>query len=139
MAQPIGRISANLQAYFLPPIRRQNTADSLPMSASIHLARVAERLRAFMELRGIKKAEVVKFLGITTSKFSNWTSGRNYPDEYLMTLFCSRYGMTMEYLYRGVTLGLPGDVVDDLARAEAGISVMPLAQPARAPAVEKKS
>lgn len=93
--------------------------------SSIHMARVAKRLGRFMELRGIKPAEAAKFLGITTSKFQNWTGGRSYPNEYLITLFCARYGLTMDYLYRGVTFGLPGDVVDDLARAEAEILAAP--------------
>ncbi len=46
------------------------------------MARVAERLRLFMELRGVKTVEAAKFLGVTTSKFGNWTGGRAYPNEY---------------------------------------------------------
>jgi len=139
MATINGKLFAIPQAYFLPPRRDGTTANSLPMTSSLHMARVAERLRLFMELRGVKTVEAAKFLGVTTSKFGNWTGGRAYPNEYLMTLFCARYGMTMDYLYRGMTFGLPGDVADDLARAEAEISAASPERPVPAPAIGPKS
>jgi transcriptional regulator with XRE-family HTH domain len=88
-----------------------------------------------MEAVGAKPADVGRLLGISVQKIGNWTRGDNYPDEYLLTVFCDRYGVTMDYLYRGVLRGLDGTLADGLAsaRAASGQALMAAAPPAREP------
>lgn len=78
-----------------------------------------------MEAACVQPAEVARLLGITLSKLGNWTRGDNYPDEYLLTVFCDRYGVTMDYLYRGIILGLPSALADGLAAARAASQASP--------------
>lgn len=110
-------------------------ADYPAMGSSEHRRQVGNRLLLAMEAVGAKPADVGRLLGISVQKIGNWTRGDNYPDEYLLTVFCDRYGVTMDYLYRGVLRGLDGTLADGLAsaRAASGQALMAAAPPAREP------
>lgn len=82
-----------------------------------HQEQVAQHLEQAIEALGISQAEVARALDISLSKLGNWLRASHYPDVYLMTVFCDRYGVTMDFLYRGVVYGLPKEVADDLARS----------------------
>jgi len=88
-----------------------------PLSHIRHREEVAARLVMTLEALNLEVADVSRFLGISTSKFGNWTAPRNYPDVFLMTRFCERYGVTMEWIYRGAAYGLPAELADNLALA----------------------
>lgn len=55
-----------------------------------------------MEALGVTQAQVSRTLGVSPSLLGNWKRGDHYPDPFLMTVFCERYKVTMDYLYRGV-------------------------------------
>lgn len=93
-------------------------AGFLPMTTNIeHREQVGHRLAVTIEALHLEKIEVARFLGISTSKLGNWLAGRNYPDEYLLSRFCDRYGVTADWLYRGRLYGLPAELADSLAKA----------------------
>ena len=83
-----------------------------------HLASVAQNLERAMEALGLTKSELARSMDITLQKLGNWMRGDNYPDPYKLTLFCERFGVTMDFIYRGKISGLQKDVADGLAKAE---------------------
>ena len=89
------------------------------MSKSMHKAEVGRRLDLAIEGLALRPVDVAKTLGVSLSKLGNWFRGDNYPDPYLLTVFCDRYGVTTDFLYRGQIAGLPGDLADGLAAARA--------------------
>lgn len=95
------------------------------MGSTEHRRQVGERLTLSLEAVGLRQADVARALGVSQSKLGNWMRGDNYPDEYLMTVLCDRYGLTMDWLYRGVIYGLPGELADGLARVRAASSAAP--------------
>lgn len=52
------------------------------------------------------QAAVSRDLGVSTQKLGNWTRGDHYPEPWFVTRFCDRYGVTMDYLFRGVVPGV---------------------------------
>ena len=101
------------------PNREGNQCRFLAMSKSMHKAEVGRRLELAIEGLGLRPVDVAKTLGVSLSKIGNWFRGDNYPDPYLLTVFCDRCGVTTDFLYRGRIAGLPGDLADGLAAARA--------------------
>jgi len=81
-------------------------ADFLPMAKRLRsgeqVSFVAQQFERAMEALGLTQAEVARTLGVSPSLLGNWKRGDNYPDAFLMTVFCQRYRVMMDYLYRGV-------------------------------------
>jgi len=107
------------------------------MSKSDHKKQVGRNLIRAMEALGIQQADLKRLLGVDSPKIGNWLRGDNYPDPYLLTLVCDRYGLTMDWIYRGVIPGLPGGVADYLARAK--LAAPEPAEEAQLPAPKKQS
>ena len=82
-----------------------------------HLESVAQNLERAIEALGLTRTEAAASMGISLQKLGNWLRPDNYPDPYLLTVFCDRYGVTADFIYRGVVSGLRKDVADDLAKA----------------------
>lgn len=99
------------------------------MAVSQHKRDVAARLQLTLEALDLRQADVAATLGISQSKLGNWLRGDTYPNEFLMALFCDRYGVTMDWLYRGLIYGLPSAVADGLAKARRETPAPPPAAP----------
>lgn len=85
-----------------------------------HKQSVAANLRVIIAVIGGKQNEIARRIGSTPSKLGNWMRGDNYPDPWSMYLLCEFYGVTMDWIYRGKTYGLPVELVDGLkAKGEA--------------------
>lgn len=79
-----------------------------------------------MEALGVSQAAVARTLGVSPSRIGNWKRADNYPDAFLMTVFCDRYGVTMDYLYRGQVNSVLADAVaDDWAKARVASQAAP--------------
>ena len=66
---------------------------------------VGHRLRQAVEALGLRPSTVARSVGVSPQKLGNWMRGDHYPDEWFVFRFCNRYGVTADWLYRGV---LPG-------------------------------
>jgi transcriptional regulator with XRE-family HTH domain len=99
-------------------LQRQDTApcvESLSMRGTggraygslEHRRLVAYRLELALEAIGVTKSEAARAIGVSPSKIGNWTAHNrevlHYPDPELLSRLCDRFGLTMDYLYRGVT------------------------------------
>jgi hypothetical protein len=76
-----------------------------------HRRAIAYRLALSLEALGVTKSEAAEAIGASPSKIGNWTAHERdalfYPDPYLLGLLCDRYGLTMDWLYRGRMDWLP--------------------------------
>lgn len=88
------------------------------MSSLTHKRRTGSRLGIAIQALNKTQSEVAKTLGVSTSKLGNWIRGDNYPDPYFVSQFCDRFGITADWIYRGVTTSLPGPLGDALWAAE---------------------
>lgn len=88
------------------------------MSDASHKAQVGRRLRAAIEAVNITQSAVARGLGTTPSKLGNWLRGDNYPSAWFVTQFCERYGVTTDWIYRGVVAGMATGLADTLWKSE---------------------
>lgn len=70
-----------------------------------HRQLVGRRLRTAIQALHLTPAAVGRELGVSQQKLGNWLRGDHYPEPWFITRFCDRYGVTMDYLYRGIVPG----------------------------------
>lgn len=88
------------------------------MSETIHKAQVGQRLREAIEALETTQTAVGEALGVSQSKLGNWLRGDNYPAVWFVKRFCDRYGVTTEWIYRGIVTGMRADLADRLWLSE---------------------
>jgi Predicted transcriptional regulators len=79
------------------------------------LKQIGRRLAAAREARGLTQAEVSRALGCKPNTWSVYESGRRMPDPELMAKFADRFGITCDWVYRGVRACLPHDIASRIA------------------------
>jgi transcriptional regulator with XRE-family HTH domain len=63
---------------------------------------VGRRLRVAIEAIGETQAEVARKLHVSPTKLGNWLRGDNYPAHWFLNNFCNRYGVSTDWILRGV-------------------------------------
>lgn len=96
--------------------------DHPTVSEKLHKAQVGRRLRAAIEVLGLSQTEVANALGVTPSKLGNWLRGDNYPAAWFLARFCDRYGITTDWIYRGIVTGMAKGLADSLWASEQSAS-----------------
>lgn len=87
------------------------------MGNTRHKVEVGRRLRIAIEAIGASQADVARELDVNPSKLGNWLRGENYPDEWFITRFCDRYGVTTDWIYRGLVSESASGVASALWKA----------------------
>lgn len=108
------------------------------VSNSIHKAAVGQRLRVAIEALGLTQAAVCRELGESTTKLGNWLRGADYPNEWFIARFCDRYGVTADWIYRGVISGAAEDVAAAIWKAARALEAADQEPDHQAPAGQKK-
>lgn len=67
---------------------------------------MGSRLAWVREAVGIKQAKMAELLGIGQQAMSRYETGQRIPDPYIMLIFCSRFKVSMDYVYRGSLNGV---------------------------------
>lgn len=75
------------------------------------------RLKATREALGIKPVDVCKELEIQANKYSQWESGKSRPNLDDMIRFCERYGVALDWIYRGDPSKLPPGLYAPIMRS----------------------
>jgi transcriptional regulator with XRE-family HTH domain len=88
------------------------------MDPAYHRQQVGRRLKTAIQALGLSQAAVARELAVSPQKLGNWIRGDHYPDEWFVLRFCNRYGVTTDYLYRGLTPGLQQALAGALFAAE---------------------
>lgn len=88
---------------------------------------VCARLDLVLEVlkfaKGISRSEVAERIGVSPQSISNWTSGGVFPDQFAMYKLCRAYGVTADYLWLDVVVGLPRWMADGLEAVSVGTSL----------------
>lgn len=79
--------------------------------ASDILSAVGERLRAARWELDPNRTRFAAQFGVKHTTWEKWEKGGAYPDPYVMSKLCQDYGLTMDYLYRGILAGMPNEDV----------------------------
>lgn len=69
--------------------------------------RIGARICALRETTGMSKTDFAAFCGYNYTRYINWESGhrRMLPDEAIV--LCDKFGVTLDFIYRGIEAQLP--------------------------------
>ncbi len=68
---------------------------------------VAKRLQLFRKSLGMRQVDLARELGWSQQKWGQWEKGRRIPNIPDMIELAERYGVTLDYVYRGDMSRLP--------------------------------
>jgi len=85
-------------------------------------AEIAQRLRDTFWALNLKQVKVAGRLGVEPPVLNNWLSDtdgekRIFPIESAVEL-CTAYGLTLDWIYRGISYGLPEGMGDRIVEAQ---------------------
>lgn len=75
---------------------------------------IGKRISLVREALGLDQAEFAEGIGKRQSAASGWETGARPPGLPVALALCDKYGLTLDFIYRGITAGLPGDLEDKL-------------------------
>lgn len=77
--------------------------------------RIGRRLQALRETTGMSKTEFAAFCGFNYTRYINWESGhrRMLPDD--AEVLCIKFGVTLDFIYRGIEAQLPQSLAKALS------------------------
>jgi transcriptional regulator with XRE-family HTH domain len=107
------------------------------MGNNDHIKQVGQNLLAAIEATTVSQAEFCRRFNVAPPKLGHWVKGRNYPDPYVMAVFCEVEGVTMDWIYRGRRAGVISSVADRLPSVAVASAQAPPA-PAR-PGAERRA
>lgn len=68
---------------------------------------VGDRLRKTRTVMGLTQRAMCKSIGVSPSRWNNWEQGKRPLDLEAAVALCERHELTLDWLYRGVSAGLP--------------------------------
>ena len=68
---------------------------------------IAERLIATRQAMGLHQAAFCRLIGVSPQAWSNYESGRNRINHDQALKLCKATGVSLDWIYRGLTSGLP--------------------------------
>lgn len=71
------------------------------------LGGIAKRLKAIRKEMKKNATEMAVYVGANRSRYGNWESAANFPDEMAMMRLCAATGLTLDYIYRGKLDAVP--------------------------------
>jgi transcriptional regulator with XRE-family HTH domain len=71
------------------------------------LEAIAARLRATREAFGLGQNEFARRAGIASNTYNQYEQAKNLPRLDFANQICDAYGVTLDWIYRGDTSGLP--------------------------------
>ena len=101
-----------------------NEAPRVPMNGKNALPKVSSRqeiairLKLTREALGLRPIQVCRDLGFSANTYSQWESGDRRPNLEDMILFSNRYGVSLDWIYRGEPGALPWDIASTIFGAE---------------------
>ena len=88
------------------------------MSDDVYKLEVGRRLRVAIEAIGEPQVAIARELNVSPTKLGNWLRGDNYPPHKFIKCFCDRYGVSTEWILRGVVSEVPSGLAKAIWRAD---------------------
>lgn len=110
------RVKHEMGAFFFIATQIHSVHKSC-MSERQHKAEVGLRLRQAIQATHptfVAWCKEYETFGADKHKLGNWMRGDHYPSPYLLSQYCSDYGLTMDYFYRNIPLGVASSVAERL-------------------------
>src|SRR3954453_9537973 len=95
-----------------------------PVSALEHQQRLAwqrevgPRLRPLREVLKFDQANMAAYMGVDRSAWGKYEAGSLTPNVYKLHTFCDTFGVSLEYLLRGLLIGVHPGLAPLLAAAD---------------------
>jgi transcriptional regulator with XRE-family HTH domain len=81
-------------------------------------AAIAERLRLTREATALSQAQWCRRVGISTTAWNNYESAARRISLEQAFKVCSAMGLTLDWIYRGISAGLPMQLATAIQRLE---------------------
>ena len=88
------------------------SSSTAAVSGAAYRREVGARLRRVRLALGPNAAALAAEFGVTGPRWSHWENGRHLADVRIMVRLSRRYGVTLDYLYKGDESGLPRRLSD---------------------------
>lgn len=73
-------------------------------------AEIGRRLKATRQALGLRARDIHRATGIGESTWSQYENGRRFPDLMQMLPFAERFGIPLDWIYRGIVAALPYEI-----------------------------
>lgn len=85
---------------------------------------VGGRLGQARAALGKNQAEISRVMGVSYQAWNNYESGRRPLDIVLASQLCERFGLTLDWLYRGELAGLPFEIAEEIIGHKRGTTAL---------------
>jgi transcriptional regulator with XRE-family HTH domain len=120
-----------------PLSRPVATRNRLPRASDIK-PQVGERLRWVRELIDENRTRLARQYRVHHTVWEKWERGATYPDPAVMVRFCFDWGVTMDWIYRGLVAGMDEKIrrslIDEHPQIASGLPPPARAEPRASPA-----
>lgn len=106
------------------------TQSPLPPHSRIEIGR---RLKATRQALGLRARDIHRATGIGESTWSQYENGRRFPDLMQMLPFADRFGIPLDWIYRGIVTAVPYEIAQRILDARAD-AVEPVTEDGATPA-----
>lgn len=83
-----------------------------------NIEEIGKRLRRIRKALGLKQVTAAQAAGVAAQRWFNWENGDRMPAVDRITVFCDRFGLTLDAIYRGHLRGLPQEMIEKLSAPE---------------------
>ncbi|MGC2781121.1 MAG: helix-turn-helix transcriptional regulator [Bradyrhizobium sp.] len=90
--------------------------DFLPMPREVN--EISDRLRLIREAKGLNQATFARLVGIEPQAINNYETGLRRISVDQAIKICAATGVSLDYIYRGLTGHLPVDIATELQRLQ---------------------
>jgi transcriptional regulator with XRE-family HTH domain len=91
------------------------TQSPLPPHSRIEIGR---RLKATRQALGLRARDIHRATGIGESTWSQYENGRRFPDLMQMLPFADRFGIPLDWIYRGIVAAVPYEIAQRILEAQ---------------------
>lgn len=92
-------------------------ADRRPICHPKSIDAMAARLKLTRAALGLSQAELCRRADLSRNTYNQWERGHGRPDVHYAMRLCDAFGITLDWIYRGQTFGLPSAVAEMVLRS----------------------
>lgn len=70
------------------------------------MRQIGSRLKATRSALDLTQEAIALAIGVERSAYKNWELGERFPDPIAMMRLCDRFGVSMDWIYRGKLDGM---------------------------------
>ncbi len=75
---------------------------------------IGQRLQLIREIAGVTQTQLARRIRVTQGTCSAWESGKRPPGLKIANALCDAYNVTLDYIYRNNTAGLPHGLLTEI-------------------------